>query len=58
MTFFGEKNSHVIIHTDILEFVTAKFNLSLAFAEVFIGPYWLKIRIYIVNIMFWNTKFT
>ena len=47
-----------MICSDFLEFVAAKFNLDLSFVQLFISLYWLKIRIYIVDIMSWNTKFT
>ena len=46
-----EKFSYVIC-TDFLE-----FNTNLTFVQLFIGSYLLKIRIYIVYIMSWNTKF-
>ena len=40
------------MHTDnILEFVAAKFNLNLAFVQVFISSYWLEIKIYIIQII-------
>ena len=45
------KQNVCIIHTDILEFVAAKFNLNLTFVQFFIGLYWLKLRIYIVCII-------
>ena len=41
--------------SDILEFIAAKFILNLAFVQLFIGLYGLKIRIYIVYIMFLDT---
>ena len=49
----GEKFS-CMIHADILEFKAAKFNLHLAFVQLFMGPYWLKIKIHIVFIMSLN----
>ena len=40
-----------IIRIDFLEFVAAKSNLNLVFAQLFIESYWLRIRIFIVNIL-------
>ena len=45
-----------MIFADVSEFLEAKFNLNLAFVQISIGSYWLKIIIYIVH-MFWNMKF-
>ena len=37
-----------IIHIDFLEFVGTKFNQNLAFVQLFIYLFWLKIRVYTV----------
>ena len=43
-----KKKLSYIIYTNFLEFVAVKFNLDIPFVQLFIGSYWLKIRIYIV----------
>ena len=40
------KKKILLYNTDILESVAAKFILNLVFVQIFIGLYWLKIRIF------------
>ena len=53
---FGIWNSRkkflCIILINILEFVVAKFNSNLTFDQLHISLYWIKIRTYIIQIMF------
>ena len=44
------------MYTDVLEFVEAKFNQNLTFVQLFISSY--RLKIYIVYIISYNTKFT
>ena len=54
----GQQNLGKIILAEILVFAAAKFNPNWAFVQLFIALNWLEVKIYIVYIMFWSTKFT